>query len=94
VRLSKKPQTGARAAAYDQRWVVERQVGDRLRLEFTVDQLVHDYGDVCQAITELVGDLNTPISTDDCRTLNKCLDYAIARAVTIRTPARTAAAGP
>lgn len=56
--------------------------GDRMRVGFTVDQLVHDYGDVCQAITELAVDLNTPISTDDFRTLNKCLDYAIARAVT------------
>ena len=49
---------------------------------FTVDQLIHDYGDVCQAVTELAVDLDTPISTDDFRTLNKCLDYAIARAVT------------
>lgn len=56
--------------------------GDRLRVGFTVDQLVHDYGDVCQAVTELAVNLNTPISTDDFRTLNNCLDYAIARAVT------------
>jgi signal transduction histidine kinase len=56
--------------------------GDRMRVGFTVDQLVHDYGDVCQAITELAVDLDTPISTDDFRALNKCLDYAIARAVT------------
>jgi len=56
--------------------------GDRLRVGFTVDQLVHDYGDVSQAITELAVDRNTPISTDDFRTLNKCLDFAIARAVT------------
>lgn len=56
--------------------------GDRMRVGFTVDQLVHDYGDVCQAITELAVDLNVPIATDDFRTLNKCLDYAIARAVT------------
>jgi signal transduction histidine kinase len=54
----------------------------RMRIGFTVDQLVHDYGDVCQAITELAVDLDRTISPDDFRTLNKCLDFAIAQAVT------------
>ena len=54
----------------------------RMRIGFTVDQLVHDYGDVCQAITELAVDLDNTISADDFRTLNKCLDFAIAQAVT------------
>jgi signal transduction histidine kinase len=49
---------------------------------FTVSQVVHDYGDVCQAVTELAVELNAPISTDDFRTLNRCLDDAIAGAVT------------
>jgi signal transduction histidine kinase len=56
--------------------------GNRMRAGFTVDQLVHDYGDVCQAITELAVDLDKTIVADDFRTLNKCLDFAIARAVT------------
>ena len=43
---------------------------------------MHDYGDVCQAITELAVELNAPIGTDDFRVLNKCLDEAIASAVT------------
>jgi hypothetical protein len=38
---------------------------DLLRQGFTVSQVVHDYGDVCQAITELAVELNAPISTDD-----------------------------
>jgi signal transduction histidine kinase len=54
---------------------------DLLRQGFTVSQVVHDYGDVCQAITELAVELNAPISTDDFRTLNRCLDDAIANAV-------------
>jgi K+-sensing histidine kinase KdpD len=54
----------------------------RMKIGFTVDQLVHDYGDVCQAITELAVDLDKTISADDFRSLNKCLDFAIARAVT------------
>jgi len=55
---------------------------DLLRRGFTVSQVVHDYGDVCQAITELAVELNAPISTDDFRMLNRCLDDAIAGAVT------------
>ena len=49
---------------------------------FTVSQVVHDYGDVCQSITDLALQLNAPISVDDFRTLNRCLDDAIASAVT------------
>jgi signal transduction histidine kinase len=55
---------------------------DLLRQGFTVSQVVHDYGDVCQAITELAVELNVPITTADFRTLNRCLDDAIAGAVT------------
>ncbi len=55
---------------------------DLQHLGFTVSQVVHGYGDICQAITELAIELNAPISTDDFRTLNGCLDDAIAGAVT------------
>ena len=55
---------------------------DLLRRGFSVSQVVHDYGDVCQAVTELAVELNAPISTEDFRTLNRCLDDAIAGAVT------------
>lgn len=49
---------------------------------FTVAQVVHDYGDVCQAVTELSIELEMPISADEFKTLNRCLDEAIAQAVT------------
>ena len=55
---------------------------DLLLQGFTVSQVVHDYGDVCQSITDLALEMNAPISTDDFRTLNRCLDDAIAGAVT------------
>jgi hypothetical protein len=55
---------------------------DLLRQGFTVGQVVHDYGDICQAITDLAVESAAPISTDDFRTLNRCLDDAIAAAVT------------
>ena len=49
---------------------------------FTVDQVVHDYGDLCQAITDLAFDQNAPFAVDEFRTLNRCLDNAIADSVT------------
>jgi hypothetical protein len=49
---------------------------------FTVAQVVHDYGDACQCITELAIERNVAISTEDFRALNDCLDNAIADAVT------------
>ncbi len=48
---------------------------------YLVDQLVHEYGDVCQSITGLALELDTSITTDEFRTLNRCLDNAIAGAV-------------
>lgn len=56
--------------------------GALLRMGFTVSQVVHGYGDVCQAVTEVALESGTPISTDDFRTFNRCLDEAIASAVT------------
>jgi signal transduction histidine kinase len=53
-----------------------------LTLGFTVDQVVHDYGDLCQAITDLAVERDAPFSVDEFRTLNRCLDNAIADAVT------------
>ena len=53
-----------------------------LKHGFTVDQVVHDYGDLCQAITDLAFERETAIEIDEFRTLNRCLDNAIADAVT------------
>jgi signal transduction histidine kinase len=59
-----------------------------LRSGFTVAQVVHDYGDICQAVTELAEETNAPITVDEFRTLNRCLDDAIAQAVTEYTEQR------
>ena len=37
---------------------------------------------MCQSVTELAVELSAPIDADDFRTLNRCLDDAIAGAVT------------
>jgi signal transduction histidine kinase len=55
---------------------------DLLRLGLTIAQVVHDYGDVCQVVTELAVEQAVRISADDFRTLNLCIDDAIAEAVT------------
>ena len=55
--------------------------GELMRLGFTVDAVVHDYGDLCQAITDLAVERDAPFTIDEFRTLNRCLDNAIADAV-------------
>ena len=52
-----------------------------LSLGYTVDQVVHDYGDLCQAITDLAFERDAPFAVAEFRTLNRCLDNAIADAV-------------
>jgi signal transduction histidine kinase len=59
-----------------------RHGGELLALGFTVSQVVHTYGDICQAITELAIEQNAPITTEEFNVLNRCLDTAIADAVT------------
>jgi len=53
-----------------------------LELGYSVDQVVHDYGDLCQAITDLAFERDAPFAIAEFRTLNRCLDNAIADAVT------------
>ena len=53
-----------------------------LRMGFTVDQVVHDYGGLCQAITEVAVGAGSSIGASEFHTLNRCLDDAIANAVT------------
>jgi signal transduction histidine kinase len=52
------------------------------RLGYTVSQVVHGYGVLCQAITELAEAKGTFITTGEFSTLNLSLDVAIADAVT------------
>jgi hypothetical protein len=59
-----------------------------LRRGLSVDQVVHNYGDVCQSVTAIAVEQHEQISTDEFRTLNRCLDDAIADAVTAYGAAR------
>jgi hypothetical protein len=53
-----------------------------LKFGFTIEQVVHDDGNVCQANAELAQELGATLSIVDFQTLNRCLDNAIAGAVT------------
>lgn len=52
------------------------------QMGYTLSHVVHGYGSACQAITELAIEQNAPITTAEFRALNRCLDMAIAGAVT------------
>lgn len=53
-----------------------------LQSGFSIEQVAHDYGDMCQAITDLALERDERIEIGEFRTLNRCLDNAIATAVT------------
>ena len=56
--------------------------GELLRHGYSIEEVVHDYGDLCQAITDLAFERELEIQADEFRTVNRCLDNAIAVAVT------------
>lgn len=60
-----------------------RRGKESLKLGYTVSQVVHGYGALCQAITEYAGEhAERPIEPREFNRLNFCLDVAIAEAVT------------
>ena len=52
-----------------------------LALGYTVAQVVHGYGDICQSVTELAAEQDAPVTVDEFHTFNRLLDNAIADAV-------------
>jgi signal transduction histidine kinase len=59
-----------------------RQGAALLTAGVNLAQVVHGYGDICQAITEIAVEQHAPITVEEFHTLNRCLDTAIAEAVT------------
>lgn len=55
--------------------------GQLLALGYSVSQVVHDYGDLCQAVSDLAVVLGEQFAVEEFRTLNRCLDNGIAEAV-------------
>ncbi|MBK5257818.1 MAG: sensor histidine kinase, partial [Vicinamibacteria bacterium] len=56
--------------------------GELHKMGFSVSQVVHGYGDVCQAITQLADEKHARIAVDEFQVFNACLDDAIAHSVT------------
>jgi hypothetical protein len=53
-----------------------------MAMGFNLSEVVHSYGDICQAITHTALDHGAPIAVEEFVSLNRCLDTAIAEAVT------------
>jgi signal transduction histidine kinase len=49
---------------------------------FSVAQVVHGYGDVCQVVTEVARETGEPVEVGEFSLFNACLDEAIAHALT------------
>lgn len=61
--------SGGADAIFSEMGVGAKEHGrELLQHGFTIDQVVHDYGDLCQAVTDLAVELNAPISNDEFRT--------------------------
>lgn len=80
--LVSKLQTGDEAASSGIGETASRHGAELLQSGFTIAQVVHDYGNICQVITALANELDAPISPAEYRLFNHCLDVAIAEAVT------------
>ena len=49
---------------------------------WTIAEVVNDYGDVCQVVTQLAAQSSIEITAEEFHILNQCLDEAVAAAVT------------
>lgn len=82
LRVERSADAAQRLALRAERGVTATQHGlELLEHGYSVDQVVHDYGDLCQAVTDLAFERAVQIEIDEFRTLNRCLDDAIADAV-------------
>ncbi len=76
----------AQASAYPDDAQVAESAGahgvELLRLGYTLSHVVHAYGAICQAITEIANTKEVQITAREFRDFNRCLDVAIAGAVT------------
>ena len=78
------PEPGGDAGDSDSRVVQSATLHGRdlHREGFTIEQVIRDYGDVCQAVTSLAAETGVPISPGEFHTFNRLLDDAMAAAAT------------
>jgi len=74
------------ASTHPEEAAVATQAGihgaELLRLGYTLSHVVHTYGSMCQSITEVAEKTNFVITSQEFNDLNRCLDVAMAGAVT------------
>jgi signal transduction histidine kinase len=74
---------GSSKSALSEMGIAAAQHGGELSHQgYTVEQVIRDYGDLCQAITDCAFENGAAIEVGEFRTLNRCLDNAIADSVT------------
>lgn len=56
--------------------------GEMMQAGFSVAQVVHGYGDVCQAVSEVARETGERVEASEFGQFNACLDEAIAHALT------------
>jgi signal transduction histidine kinase len=76
------PASGVDAVLSEMGVAAKEHGRELLQHGFTIEQVVHDYGDLCQAVTDLAVERSAPLTNNEFRTLNRCLDNAIAVAAT------------
>jgi hypothetical protein len=81
------------AAAEELRRTAAVRGKELLQCGYSVEQVVHDYGDICQAITEFAQEKREPVEVQEFSTLNRVLDEGIAGAVSSYGLHRDASAG-
>ena len=74
--------SGSKSASSEMGISATRHGRELSRQGYTVEQVIRDYGDLCQAITDAALEHSAKIEVDEFRTLNRCLDNAIADSVT------------
>ena len=77
-KISGAPEGGDKAALSEMGVSAARHGRELSRQGYTVGQVVRDYGDLCQAITDAAFQCGARIEVDEFRTFNRCLDNAIA----------------
>lgn len=82
VRISGKAGGGSRSAESEMGVSATAYGKQLVALGYTVDDVVHGYGDVCQSISDMAVERDAPFKVEEFRTLNRCLDNVIAEAVT------------
>lgn len=81
------------AAAEELRRTAAVRGKELLQYGYSVEQVVHDYGDICQAITELAQEKRESVEVREFCTLNRVLDEGIAGAMSSYGLHRDASAG-